>query len=122
LDEVLQSGPAVGFTLLEKLFTSFIRFGMENKRSFELMFLIQDPELEKYATPAKMGSYEKFAGAVSKGIQGCSAEKRNRVDLVWTLFLALHGFVAFYIHSDRNYEDIVRLADTHVHLLLYGLK
>jgi AcrR family transcriptional regulator len=121
LDDVLRGFPEGGLLLLEKVFASFIRFGMENKRSFELMFSVRDSDLEKYAAPAKMRSYEKFANVVTKGIQGFSAERQNRIELIWSLFLALHGFVAFYIQTDQSYEEIAKLADTHVQLLLKGL-
>jgi AcrR family transcriptional regulator len=122
LDEVVRSEGDGGFSLLKKVFTSFIRFGIDNKRSFELMFLIHDADLEMYASPAKMKSYEKFAQSVAKGIQGSSAEQQNLVALVFSLFIALHGFVAYYVHTDRSYEEIAVLAESHVQLLLNGLR
>jgi AcrR family transcriptional regulator len=122
LDEIVQEEPKGGFPLLRKVFTAFIRFGLENKPSFELMFMIHDADLEQYASPAKMRSYEKFAEAVAKGIQGSSAEKQNRVALVFSLFIALHGFVAFYIHTEREYEEIADFSENHIQLLLNGLK
>lgn len=85
------------------------------------MFLIQEPGLESYASQAKMASYEKFFGAVKESLQVINADRANDVHLIWVLFLSLHGFVSFYVHSPQTYEDIAKLADLHVQLLLRGL-
>jgi len=121
LEEVVSTSPNPGRERLELIFLSFIRFGLENKRSFELMFLIQEPGLESYTSQAKMTSYEKFFNAVKESLQVINADRVKDVHMIWVLFLSLHGFVSFYIHSPQTYEDIAKLADLHVHLLLRGL-
>lgn len=121
LEEVVSTSPNPGRERLELVFLSFIRFGLENKRSFELMFLIQEPGLESYTSQAKMTSYGKFFNAVKESLQVINADRAKDVQLIWVLFLSLHGFVSFYIHSPQTYEDIAMLADLHVHLLLRGL-
>jgi hypothetical protein len=85
------------------------------------MFLIQDPGLEGYTSQAKMASYEKFFKAVNESLQVINADRTKDVQLIWVLFLALHGFVSFYIHSEQSFEDIAKLADLHIQLLLRGL-
>lgn len=121
LEEVVSTSPNPGRERLELIFLSFIRFGLENKRSFELMFLIQEPGLESYTSQAKMASYEKFFNAVKESLQVINADRTEDVHLIWVLFLSLHGFVSFYIQSPQTYEDIAKLADVHVQLLLRGL-
>jgi AcrR family transcriptional regulator len=121
LEEAVRTSPNPGRDQLELIFLSFIRFGLENKRSFELMFLIQEPGLECYTAQSKMGSYEKFLNAVNESLQVINADRAKDHLLIWVLFLSLHGFVSFYIHSAQSYEDIAKLADLHIQLLLRGL-
>ncbi|OPA79139.1 hypothetical protein BVG16_08565 [Paenibacillus selenitireducens] len=122
LEEAVSTSPNPGRDRLELIFLSFIRFGLENKRSFELMFLIQEPGLDCYTTQSKMGSYEKFFIAVNESLQVINnTDLAKNVELIWVLFLSLHGFVSFYIHSDQSFDDIAKLADLHIQLLLRGL-
>ncbi|MCC3374204.1 TetR/AcrR family transcriptional regulator [Cohnella sp. REN36] len=121
LEEVVSTSPNPGRERLELIFLSFIRFGLENKRSFELMFLIQEPGLESYTSQAKMASYENFTHAVMESLQMINVDRAKDVHLIWVLFLSLHGFVSFYVHSPQTYEDVAKLADLHVQLLLRGL-
>jgi AcrR family transcriptional regulator len=122
LEEAVSTSPNPGRDRLELIFLSFIRFGLENKRSFELMFLIQEPGLDCYTTQSKMGSYEKFFIAVSESLQVINhTDRAKNVELIWVLFLSLHGFVSFYVHSEQSFEDIAKLADLHIQLLLRGL-
>ncbi|BBH24569.1 hypothetical protein Back11_59140 [Paenibacillus baekrokdamisoli] len=122
LEEAVSISTNPGRDRLELIFLSFIRFGLENKRSFELMFLIQEPGLDCYTTQSKMGSYEKFSTTVNESLQVTNAARANDFELIWVLFLSLHGFVSFYIHSAQSFEDIAKLANLHVQLLLRGLE
>lgn len=121
LEEVVKTSPNPGRDRLGLIFLSFIQFGLENKRSFELMFLIQEPGLECYTSQVKMASYEKFFKVVQESLQVINADRAKDVQLIWVLFLSLHGFVSYYIHSAQTYEDIVKLADLHVQLVLRGV-
>ena len=122
LEESLRESAIPGRDQLQLIFLSFLRFGLENKRAFELMFVIQEPGLELYTSQSKMASYEKFAAAVKESLQVINAERAMGSNLIWVLFLSLHGFVNFYIHSTQSFEDIANLADLHVQLLLRGLE
>ena len=122
LEESVRESAIPGRDRLELIFLSFIRFGLENKRSFELMFVIQEPGLDCYTSQSKMDSYDKFAAAVKESLLVTNAERADDSDLIWVLFLSLHGFVHFYIHSTQSFEDIAKLADLHVQLLLRGLE
>ncbi len=65
-----------------------------------------------------MDSYNKFAAAVKESLLVTNAARADDSDLIWVLFLSLHGFVHFYIHNMKSFEDIAKLADMHVQLLL----
>ena len=122
LEESVRESAIPGRDRLELIFLSFIRFGLENKRSFELMFVIKEPGLDCYTSQSKMDSYDKFAAAVKESLLVTNAARAEDSDLIWVLFLSLHGFVHFYIHSTKSFEDIAKLADMHVQLLLRGLE
>ncbi|OAB27461.1 hypothetical protein PMSD_23445 [Paenibacillus macquariensis subsp. defensor] len=122
LEEVVSISINPGRDRLELIFLSFIRFGLENKRSFELMFLIHDPGRECYTTPSRMGSYEKFSAKVNESLLVANPAHANDFELIWVLFLSLHGFVNFYVHSAQSFEDIAKLANLHVQLLMRGLE
>ena len=122
LEETVAAPPSSTFSLLERIFLAFIQFGMENRNAFEIMFLNQDSELNNYAQEAKMQSYDKFAEAVMTEICYTDQTREFRFQTVFVLFLALHGFVQYYIHSDQSYEDIAGLAKIHVKLLYKGLQ
>ena len=122
LEESVRESAIPGREQLQLIFLSFIRFGLENKRSFELMFVIKEPGLDCYTSQSKMDSYNKFAAAVKESLLVTNAARADDSDLIWVLFLSLHGFVHFYIHSMKSFEDIAKLADLHVQLLLRGLE
>lgn len=121
LDETVSQSPLAGQEQLEMIFIAFIRFGLENKRSFELMFLIQLPELDCYTMKPKTESYEKFAKAVQESLRVINPEHAENSSIIWILFLSLHGFVSFFISSTQSFEDVSKLAYLHVQLLLRGL-
>lgn len=121
LQEVVAAGAALpGRSLLEKVMLEFIRFGLENKKHYEIMFMIDDPDLRRYAQPEKDRSYLLFAGVVSEQLQrmnGRPADART----VWSLFLSLHGFVSYYVETDQSYDDLRGLAERHAAFLCDGL-
>ncbi|MGO4547334.1 TetR/AcrR family transcriptional regulator [Paenibacillus sp. 2TAB23] len=122
LHDTMTQAPIPGVDQLRMIFMQFIRFGLDNKRSFELMFLIQQPELDCYTSKPKMASYEKFSKAVKGCLHHINPEHIHNDDMVWLLFLSLHGFVSFYISSSQTFEELNELASLHVQLLLRGLQ
>jgi AcrR family transcriptional regulator len=122
LTTTIAQSPSPGRDRLQLIFVNFIRFGLENKRSFELMFLIQEPELDCYTMGPKMGSYDQFADAVRASLLVINEEHARNDNMIWVLFLALHGFVNFYIPGSQSFEEVADLADMHVNLLLRGLE
>jgi AcrR family transcriptional regulator len=107
---------------LEDIFLDYLRFGLENRNSYEIMFLIQDDELQQYIYPEKELSYSKFAEAVTNRLSETTGKQIIDIKIPWVVFISLHGFVTYYIHLDQNFEDLKSLAEAHVDLLIKGLK
>ncbi|WP_138754605.1 TetR/AcrR family transcriptional regulator [Paenibacillus sinopodophylli] len=122
LHDTITETPELGSDQLRMIFMQFIRFGLENKRSFELMFLIQQPDLDCYYMQAKMGSYEKFSNAVKRSLHEINPDHARDDHMIWVLFLSLHGFVSFFIAGTQTFEEVNELASLHVQLLLRGLQ
>lgn len=104
--------------LLERVFVSYIRFGLENKPNYEMMFLVDESELNDQAKAAKMRSYEHFSTVVLQSLQQSGEAGGVSLRVPWSLFLSLHGFVAYYLHTDQSCENMEGLALQHAHLLV----
>lgn len=121
LDRILQEPSPDQTSLLEKVFVAYIRFGLEHKPHYEIMFLIEDPELRQYALAEKKRSYEKFAAVVLKAMREAGIKRNDVLMYPWLAFLSLHGFVCFYLHTDQTFDDVRKLAETHAGLLARSL-
>lgn len=121
LEQVEKQSPDPSLSKLQNIFVEFIRFGFMNKPQYELMFMIDDPELFKYSQSEKNVSYDKFAEAIFHVIGAPSAGKPGYAMIPWSVFLSLHGFVSYYLHTERSFEDIEPLAKAHARLLEAGL-
>lgn len=98
------------------IFLKYIEFGLQNKSHYEMMFMLKDQEVQGYLQDHPNQSYEKFANAIYKLVDGELTLKD-----IWCLFLSLHGFVSYYCYTSQTYEDIKVLAEAHVELLLKGI-
>lgn len=114
-------GEEEGRTLLERIFIAYIRFGLEHKAHYEIMFLLDETELSSEARTAKMQAYEQFAAAVNTALQETGPGLKD-VMSSWVLFLSLHGFVTQYLHSAQTYKDLRNLAFQYAAFLAGGLK
>ncbi|KAJ3198598.1 hypothetical protein HK101_000113 [Irineochytrium annulatum] len=86
---------------VEHIMMEFIRFGLENPYQYEIMFMIRDEELQ-YMNEAN-----------------CTEEDIQRVPR--TLFLAMHGFISYYIQDRLTFEEIESSALSHVKVLCRNL-
>lgn len=103
---------------LKELFIAYIRFGIKHSNHYEIMFLIQDEELNKLMNREPNESYEKFAKAVYQ----LGDKDTITLQKIWSSFLSLHGFVTHYIKSDQSFEDIEGLAYSHAEFILTSLE
>jgi AcrR family transcriptional regulator len=102
--------------VLKEVIVEFIRFGLDNKKHYETMFMIDDPEVQAYAQPEKFRCYEQFAELVTHEIRELTGRSVD-VRTPWLLFVSMHGFVATYIHTDQTFQDQESLARLHADFL-----
>lgn len=118
-DQTLLEAPNPEISMVENVFVEFIRFGFENKPQYELMFLIEDPV--HCAITEKNLSYDKFAETVMQLVGTNHSQTVGATMLPYSVFLSLHGFVAYYLHTEQTFEDIRSIAHVHAKLLYQGL-
>lgn len=105
---------------VEKVMHEFIRFGLEYPHHYEVMFLINDEELHRYAQPVKDRSYIQFSHVI---IEACgeSLPPEKRVVIPWLTLMSLQGFVAHYLHTKMKFEEVESLAKEHIKFICKGL-
>lgn len=101
---------------LEKLLLGYIEFGLAHQNHYEIMFLIKDEEVKSYLDEAPNATYEKFAKAVHS-----LCTKQVSIKEIWSVFLALHGFVTHYCRGNQTFEDVRALAESHVSFIMKAL-
>jgi AcrR family transcriptional regulator len=106
---------------LEKLMQEFIRFGLENPNHYEIMFMMNEPELRIYSRTAQAQCLDLFATVVRSVIAKQPGNEHKMYSLPWSLFMSLHGFISYNIGYRQTYEDVKRLAEQHVKFLCVGL-
>lgn len=118
-DQTLLEAPNPDISMVENIFLEYIRFGFENKPQYELMFLIEDPV--HCAIAEKDLSYAKFAETIMQLVRTDHSQTATATMLPFSVFLSLHGFVAYYLHTDQSFDDIRSIAHAHAKLLYQGL-
>jgi AcrR family transcriptional regulator len=101
---------------LKAVLLAYIRFGMTHKSQYEMMFLLSDDEVKSYVNKGPNESYEKFAKAII-----LLSNKKISIQLTWSIFLSLHGFVSHYCRCDDTYVEVESLAESHVNFILKSL-
>jgi AcrR family transcriptional regulator len=119
LSQVAQSSQAEPAQTLKDVILEYIRFGLDNKKHYEIMFMIDDPEVQAYAQPEKFRCYEQFAEVVTREIRRLTGQAVD-IRTPWLLFVSMHGFVSTYIHTDQTYQDQEGLAMLHADFLCRG--
>lgn len=107
---------------LEKLMFEFIRFGLENPNHYEIMFMIKDPELQRYSRTEQAECLELFATVVRSVVSKRTDGDKKMYSLPWSLFMSLHGFISYNIRYNQSFEDVKKLAEQHVKYLCEGCK
>ena len=117
LMHAVNATPDEGLGQAEYLLLEFIRFGIENPYQYEIMFLIRDEELLAYCRAEQSRCLELFASIVRNhlGAEPHTEESRERVP--HSIFLALHGFISYYIQDKITFEEVKPTAIAHVQLL-----
>ncbi|MCR8632504.1 MULTISPECIES: TetR/AcrR family transcriptional regulator [Paenibacillus] len=106
---------------LERLMQEFIRFGLENPYHYEIMFMIDDVELQNYSRTEQAQCLELFATVVRSVIARQPGNDSKMYSLPWSLFMSMHGFISYNIRYRQSYDDVKKLAEHHVRYLCEGL-
>jgi AcrR family transcriptional regulator len=106
---------------LERLMQEFIRFGLESPNHYEIMFMMNEPELQIYSRTEQALCLEQFATVVRSVIAKQPGNEHKMYSLPWSLFMSLHGFISYNIRYRQSYEDVKKLAEQHVKFLCVGL-
>lgn len=107
---------------LEKLMFEFIRFGLENPNHYEIMFMIKDPELQRYSRTEQAACLDLFATVVRSVVSKQPDSAKKMYSLPWSLFMSMHGFISYNIRYNQSFEDVKKLAEQHVQYLCEGLQ
>ncbi|GEN34505.1 MULTISPECIES: TetR/AcrR family transcriptional regulator [Aneurinibacillus] len=117
LDDIMAQEEKTPGEKLEDILVGYIEFGLTHQSHYEVMFLIKDQEVKSYLQQEPNLSYEKFA----KAIYALSGKKAS-VTKIWSVFLALHGFVAHYYKTENTFANAEPAARSHARFLLRGLE
>lgn len=101
---------------LRLIFLRFIEFGLNHQSQYEIMFMKRNSEVDSLSQQAAYLSYQKFAEAVHS-----LAKKKLAIKDVWSAFISLHGFVAYYRGYVSCFEEAKLPAEGHVEFVLKGL-
>ena len=107
---------------LQKLMLEFIRFGLENPYHYEIMFMINDTELQMYSRTLQAQCLDLFSTVVRSAMLVQPGNEQKMYSMPWSLFMSMHGFISYNIRYQQNYEDVKRLAEQHVSFLCEGLR
>lgn len=98
------------------VFTGFIEFGLNNQSQYQFMFMMRNKEVDPLAQQAANTSYDQFAQTLQQIHQ-----QQLSIAKIYSIFIALHGFVSFYHGGVENYIEAKDAAIQHAKFLLHTL-
>ncbi|SDN31827.1 transcriptional regulator, TetR family [Paenibacillus sp. yr247] len=107
--------------LLQKLMLEFVWFGVSNPNHYEMMFMINEPELQHYSRTEQAQCLEMFAIVIRQVIADQPGSESRKYTLPWNLFMSLHGLISYCIQFKQTYEDVRKLAEEHIRLICVSL-
>lgn len=107
--------------LLQKLMMEFVWFGLSNPNHYEMMFMINEPELQQYSRTEQAQCLDMFAIVIREVMVDQPGAESRKFTLPWNLFMSLHGFISYCIQFNLSYEDARKLADEHIRLICVSL-
>ncbi|MNI24716.1 HTH-type transcriptional repressor AcnR [compost metagenome] len=120
--ELIVRESTASISLLHKLMLEFIKFGLDHPNHYELMFMINDPELLQYSRTEQAQCLELFAHVIRQVLAEQPGNESKRFTLPWNFFMSLHGFISYCIHYNQSYEEVCKLAVEHVNLICNSLE
>lgn len=119
--ELIMKQNSVSVGLLQTLMLEFIQFGVENPNHYEIMFMINDPELLQYSRTEQAQCMDLFASVTSRILAEQTNSEDKKFTLPWNFFMSLHGFISYSIYYNQSFEEVRRLAVEHIQLICSGL-
>lgn len=116
-ERVLNQTPSEGLSKMEQVMLEFIRFGLDHPHHYEIMFMTRDEELLAYARIEQARCLEMFSTIVRQAMAGNAHSEQERHNIPLSIFLAMHGFISFYIQDQVTYEEIKPAALAHIRFL-----
>ncbi|NEW07174.1 TetR/AcrR family transcriptional regulator [Paenibacillus sp. SYP-B3998] len=107
--------------LLQKLMLEFIWFGLSNPNHYEMMFMINEPELQQYSRTEQAQCLEMFAIVLRQVLAGQPGIENRKYTLPWNVFMSLHGLISYCIQFKVTYEEARKLAEEQVQLICESL-
>lgn len=107
--------------LLQKLMMEFVWFGLNNPNHYEMMFMINEPELQQYSRTEQAQCLDMFAIVIREVMADQPGAESRKFTLPWNLFMSLHGFISYCIQFKLSYEEARKLADEHIRLICVSL-
>lgn len=120
LRELLTGGRFGEVSLLKKIMLEFIRFGIEHPHHYEIMFLINDPELRMHSRSEQAQCLDMFSSVVRAVIAGRNESEHKMYTLPWSLFMSMHGFITYTIRYGQSFAEVKKMAEDHVTYLCEG--
>ncbi|MBU5440738.1 TetR/AcrR family transcriptional regulator [Paenibacillus sp. MSJ-34] len=117
IERVSGQAPGEGVSKLEYVMLEFIRFGLDNPHHYEIMFLTRDEEMLAYCRTEQARCLELFAAIVRQSLSGKELTEKARQNIPLSLFLAVHGFISYYIQDQVSFDEIKPAALAHVKFL-----
>ncbi|RJG22591.1 TetR/AcrR family transcriptional regulator [Paenibacillus thiaminolyticus] len=116
-ERVLNQTPSEGLSKMEQVMLEFIRFGLDHPHHYEIMFMTRDEELLAYARTEQARCLDMFSTIVRQAMAGHAHSEQERHNIPLSIFLAMHGFISFYIQDQVTYEEIKPAALAHIRFL-----
>lgn len=116
-ERMLASSATDGMSKLEQAMLEFIRYGLNNPHHYEIMFMTRDEEILAYARTEQGRCLEIFSTIVRQSLSTQLSNEQDRHNIPRTLFLAMHGFISYYIQDQISFEEVKPAASAHVRFL-----
>ncbi|WNR43752.1 TetR/AcrR family transcriptional regulator [Paenibacillus roseipurpureus] len=118
---IIRESDEFSVNLLQKLMMEFVWFGLSNPNHYEMMFMINEPELQQYSRTEQAQCLDMFAVVIREVLTEQPGVESRRYTLPWNIFMSLHGFISYCIQFKLSYEEARRLAEEHVRLICISL-
>ncbi|MCG7409997.1 TetR/AcrR family transcriptional regulator [Paenibacillus sp. ACRRX] len=116
-ERVLNQAPNDGMSKLEQVMLEFMSYGLNHPHHYEIMFMTRDEELLAYARTEQSRCFEMFSTIVRQSLSSHRLSEHDRHNIPRSLFLAMHGFISYYIQDQVTFEDVKPAATAHVRFL-----